>query len=444
MPVSFGPKRSVLPPSNLGQNFVANRRVAEAAGRAAERTRIAVSVDGFPTRVWLRNPRGSVKCPCSSAMLGEQNPLTPTNSSVVVLDTGEGADLNAVDSGYPRGGPTPQPDENLPASAPEGWSSDWIDSIGHLLLGDGRRCGLCWGTGWIDGHRLYGGQRYLCCATSNPWVTVDPSSDVEVTLETTTPTMVGPGVVTWELSIQPGMIYFDAIRVRNGLRAAGLGWTLTAVTPEYPGGVDASIALGVNYGFVAGQCLEANQIPSQLTLTLEDGCEVSHVELVLRSEELINVQLPNLQMTASTELVAPFMQDEFEVDPTIGSLERGSIFEIPGFGGRLGSVWLVADVTENRTAQGVTWGIIGSARNVQPNEILACVSLEDSLSIGIIDPGLASRGFESTGGGVSSGLPNGSTDASEAANLRGTPKRQGGGSGVSKATMIVLDPSPRG
>lgn len=443
MTVGFGPKRPVIPPSNLGVNDVAARRVAEAAGRAAERTRIAVSVDALPTRLWLRNPRGSVACPCSAGQLGPRStPLSPTDTGTITLTDGQGNDERAVDADYPLDGPLPQAAEELPAPAPEGFKSDWVDSIGRLLLGDGRRCGLCWGTGWIDGHRLWGGQRYLCCAVGTPWTTVDPSSDADVDLESPTPTLVGPATVTWQLSIQPGMRILDAIRVRDGLRPALSGWSISVCTPQFPNGADVSVALGVVFGAVQGQPLDDYQVPTSITLTLARGVRVSHIELVLRSEPLVNLQLPNLQMTASTELVQPFINDDFELDPIVGWVERGSVLEVPGLGGRIGSVWLVTDVNENRTAQGVTWNVTGSARNVQPNDILACVSMEDALTIGILDPGLASRGLESTGAGVPSGNPDGSTDDSVHGVWRGEQQRAGGGASPSKPTVIVLTPSP--
>jgi hypothetical protein len=445
MALSFGGRRrNVIPPSNLGQEHVAQRRVAEAAGRAAEKTSIAISVDAFPTRVWLRQPRGSVQCPCSAEQYygPEHTPLAPTETARAHVNPGEGDDLNSVDSGFPRDGAIPAPGEELNAPAPQGYTS-WIHEIGRLILGEGRRCGLCWGTGWIDGFRLWGGQRYLCCAIpETPWATIIFESGVDVDLESPTPTMVGPATITWALDTVPGINLLDVVRVRDGVRPATCGWTLQATSASFPNPTDIAIVLGTTFGTITGMELHSGQIPQTITLTIPEGGRVSHVELIMRSEPLVNLQLPQLAMALNTELVQPNLVEDFELDPIVGWLERGSVLEVLGFGGRLGSLWQVGDVTVNRIAQGVTWGIVGSARNIQPNEILAVASMEDALGTGMLDPGLAPRGFESTGAGVPGGLPDGQSDESIAAVKSGVSGRSGGGSAPADAPVIVLTPLP--
>ena len=441
--ISFGRPNRVLPPNSLGQQFVAQRKVAETAGRAAEKASIAISVDAFPTRVWNRNPRGTVQCPCSSRSVGQgSNPASPDYNGKIILDSGQGDDLEAVDSGYPLDGAALTTNTQLPkGESTYNNSSDWIDNIGRLLLGDGRRCGICWGTGWVDGHHLYGGQRYVCCAVNTPWSTIDDSSDGDIDLDSPTPTFVGPATLVWDLTTTPYINILDAFRIREGLNPAdSYGWQLTVFNAANPSGVDVSVFLGG--GIAIGQALSANQIPTKLELTLQPDVRVSHIELVLRSEPLQNLQIPNLNLTASTELVQPFIQEEFEVDPKIAWLERGSIFEIPGINGRLGSVWLVQDVNINRTAEGLCWGITGSARNVQPNEVFSCVSLEDALTLGILDYGVGERGEESTEDSEPSGIGD-TTDESFAAVNRGSQQRVGGGNSLFAGT-ITLTPQREG
>lgn len=442
--ISFNRPRIVLPVQNYGLEYTAQRKVAESAERAAKKTQNALKVDSFQTRLWLRNPRGSVQCVCSSQTLNYSvngaTPLAPPNSGKIILDSGQGDDLDLVDSGYPLGGQPNSPNKLLPEGEHDFVDkSTWIDSIGKLLMGDGRRCALCWGTGWIDGHRMWGGQRFICCSISTPWTTVDPASECQVDLDTPTPTFVGPGTITWELQSLPNLNILDAFRIRCGeFPADSEGWTLTVFNSANPGGIDYSLFLGA--GIAVGQTLAASAIPTKLTLTLQADVRVSHIEMVMRSEPLINVQLPNLTLTASTELVQPFIQEEFEVDPKIAWLERGSIFEIPGIGGRLGSVWLVQDVIENRTAQGFAWNITGSARNVQPNEIYSCVSMEDALSIGIMDYGLGIRGLESTGDSEPSGLGNQTDEGFAVLDNDGDQPRMGGGTSTFSGT-ITLTPT---
>jgi hypothetical protein len=139
------------------------------------------------------------------------------------------------------------------------------------------------------------------------------------------------------------------------------------------------------------------------------------------------MQLPQLQLSASAELVAPVLSEEFELDPVVGEVLRGSIIEVPGLDGRVGSVWMVTDTLIKRTALGQIFGVTGSVRNVQPTEIAAVASMEDALATGVPDPGVSTRGMEPSLAGQSAGLEPGSTDSTTGAVARGAPPRIGGG-----------------
>ena len=441
MSVDLGAPRSAIPPSNVGQQNVAQRRVAQAVARAAVKTSNAVAVDAHLCRLWVKNPRGTVPCPCSSEALSRGSAYGP-GSSRVLIEPGEGDDLRAPDSSYPQGRAEAD-NEQLPSEPDRGESyPDYIDDVARLLLGNGKRCGICWGTGWVDGHRLWGGERLVLCAADTVGVTVDPDSTAELDLSASTPTMVSspgsvsPSWVRWTLELPVNLTMVDALRVRSGLGPAEGNWSLSAVTPAYPGGADAALALGLAQGVPAPSLTPATT-PTSITLTLGPGARVSHVELVLRSERLVNLQLPQLQAVASAELIAPYMVEEFELDPVVGYIERGSILEVPPRGDGLGSVWLVSDVTVKRSAQGGVFGVIGTARSVQPTEVLACASLDESLAVGVLDPGHAHRGLEATESGQPSGV-GGVTDDSVAAVLRGSQQRLGGGVAPASRAVIIL------
>jgi len=349
--------------------------------------------------------------------------------------------LESVDSGFPMINLQPNPDEEqeLESAIPPEKSPTWLEDIARLLLGNGRRCGLCLGTGWLNGHRLYGGVRIVCCVADTDYAVMTDDTGPLVDVDSPTPTFVGPGSITWDVDIPTYTRTVDALRIREGLVPATGDYVLEASTTANPSWADAASVLGCadGTGYAGAYVPDAALAGLQLRLSLGRGVRVSHVELVLRSERLVNLQLPQLQQAASQELIAPFVSEEFEISPEVGTVERGSLFEVPGVAGRIGAVWVVTDVMVKQTAQGLIYGITGNVRNAQPTDVVACALLDDTLSIGVIDGGISTRGLEANEGGQPGG-EQGQTDESYAAAMRGSSKRVGGGSADTEPTCIVL------
>ena len=388
--------------------------------------------------------RGTIPCCCSSELLADSGEPNDAGHGSISIAPGVGDDLEGPDSGYPYPRIPPIVSEE-PDGPPDGRDvPSFLDDTARLLLGNGRRCGICWGTGWIDGYHLWGGIRIVCCITDTLYASLnDEGSNAHIDLDAQTPTMMGPSeddtpmTVSWTLDIPPNFKYLDALRVRDGLRPATGNWSLQATTLAKKSWTDATVAMGIEYGVPGAHEMHETTIPTRLQITLGKGARVSHIELVLRSEPLVNVQMPQIQVTASAELVAPFITEEVELDPVVGYIERGTLLELPGRGGRVGSVWMISDVTVKRDAQGVIFGVVGNARNIQPVDVQAAASLEDALLLGTLDPGLASRGLESTGAGEASGIA-GKTDDSYGAVVRKTPQRSGGGAAASRGGIINI------
>ena len=430
MAISFGPPRRVLPPSNLGMSEVAQRRIVEAAGRASERTRIAIAPDSHQCRVWLRNPRSTIPCPCSAKH--DSSPSgNPVGDVRVSIHMNEGDMLEAIDAGFPIAPLQPAAGEDQPPDSvipPEG-NPSWLEDVARLLLGNGKRCGLCLGNGWLNGYHLYGGVRIICCVADTDYAILTDDTGPLVDVDSPTPTFVGPGSVTWTVNIPTYTRQIDALRVRDGLSPATGMYVLEASTNYNPYWRDASIVLGCadGTGYSGAYITDESMSGLQLRLTLGRGVRASHVELFLRSEPLVNLQLPQLQQAASQELVSPFISTEFELSPEVGNIERGSLFEVPGVSGRIGAVYVVTDIQVKQTAKGLIWGITGNVRAAQPTDVVACALLDDTLSIGLIDGGTSTRGLEANESGQPGGLA-GQTDDSLAAAKRGSSKRIGGGS----------------
>jgi hypothetical protein len=424
------------------------------AGRAAEKTRVSVAVDAWPVRLYLHNPNGTIVCPCS-AHYGSRasNPIAPGGSADVYLDGGEGDDIGAVDSGYPLyRGDDPQLEDNKTRMDDPNGLSDVGAAVARMLLGNGRRCGICWGTGWVDGHRMWGGNRRIMCVVDTPGVEYS-SGDVEVENDSPTPSMVGPGVVVWKVRINNSDKLLDAIRVRDQLVASPGGFVLEAScdgetwgdpivvlktggpSAERPGPVDDFSPVPSGVGFYPGSKITTGTY--YFRLTLQPAARVSHVELVSRSESMVNMQLPQLVQNASAELIAPFMVEEFELDPVVGFVERGSLIDLEPRGGMVGSVWVVTDVTIKKTSQGQIFGVTGTARSAQPLDVVACVSMSDALDTGLLDRGRATRGLEASGGGAPEGIEPNVVDASVQAARRGASPRLGAGNENPRSVIIL-------
>lgn len=437
MTASFGRSRRVLPAPNLGAAANVQRRLEQEASRAAQRTRVAVSVDAYPARLWLRTPRSTIPCACSAGKPGDAG-----SAANVQLTPGEGDYLELPDSGYRVEGPKPAAGDDLPEESVSVDSSPaWLGDLTRMLMGNGKRCGLCWGTGWIDGYRLWGGYRFIACAVDTVQVKLVDESGIMVDTDSPTPTFVGPGYVVWDVEVPRGNSWVDALRVRAGLQSAVGDFVLEARTSADAPDTwrPAEVVLGLSGANVVGS---SGLLPDdaysglQLRLTLSHGVRASHAELVVRSESLVNTQLQQLQQAASQELIAPQISIEFELDPVVGAIERGTLVEVPGRRGHLGSLWQVTDVTVAKTAAGQVFNVRGNVRNVQPTDVVSAAMLDDT-NIGVFDDGTATRGLEPQIGGEPGGLDD-VTDESPAAAKRGTQPRLGGGTSGSPSSPILL------
>jgi hypothetical protein len=352
-----------------------------------------------------------------------------------VLTPGEGDYLGSPDSGYPTKKPDAASGDSLrdeslePANSPA-----WLEDLTTLLLGNGRRCGICWGTGWVDGHRLWGGYRLLLCTSDTPQVTLTEDEGLGVDTDSPTPTLLGPGSVVYDVELPFGCTYLDAVRVRDGLVPSAGGYLLEARVDEGDW-LPLLEVLGVEDPAPLGSAEIADLERLQIRLTLEAGARVSHVEIVLRSEDLVNLQLPQLQQAASQELVAPQFSVDFEIDPIVGAIERGTLIEIPGRSGMLGSLWIVTDVEPKKSAIGQVFGVTGQLRSAQPTDVVSAALLDDT-NVGVVDSGYTTRGLEPTLGGEASGL-GGDTDDTVAAQKRGSKQRVGGGTSGKKSPIIL-------
>lgn len=426
--ISFGRRRAVVPPSSEGDGAVAQRQVAQAAVKAAEKARNAVLVDGWRCRVWARNPRGSIKCPCSSEAARPPVDSTLDPSADFVIPRYEGDDERWADSG------SADPEHESSSSSPvdasypaKSVNEEQVEYLERLLLGEGSRCAICFGTGFIDGYRLWGGERLvMCSAVDSPGVTLVDGTAV-VDFDADTPTMLGPGVVTWELELLGTLPLVDVARLRDGL-GEGTGTLEARIAGTSDEFVPLQELLGPEFGGSGGHAaLVALPTTLEVRLTLADGDRASHVEVVVRAGELPAVQLPQVNQAGNREIVAAFITEDFELDPRVGAIERQSVIEVPPQGSAAAQLYVVTDVTVKRVAGGSIFGVVGQVRNVQPVEVLVALSVEGDYS-GVVSLGAAPSGLEATGAGMNAGLLGEPDDGAGAMRRGPVEKTEGDGS----------------
>ncbi len=463
-------QRIGLYPPNRGVDSIAQRKIGEAAGRAAIKSANAVRVDAHLARIWMRAPRAAQQCICSGGVPSDIVTTPPTGVGggiSIELPVLEGDDLNWVDRGYPldpdernRNNILGNPQELLPQDElPDNTTNidmGFDDDLTRQFLGDGRRCAICWGTGWIDGHRLWGGERIMCTGINTIAATV---VDTNMHMDTMrpTPTMQGPGYVIWQVSTSEANKYLDAIRVLSGESVIYPQLLARADAPttssQYEAGwVPLADFLGIEGGFIHGQALEDFTGSFFVRVDIDENTRFSILDIIVRSEELQPVQLPQLQQTAAMEKIAPFIQSDFEVLPQLGSPERGSLIEVLGRAGRFGSLWTMIEVTSKQTSIGQIFGITGQCVNAQPTEIINMANF-DSTNVGTFDYGQTNRSLEATANSEASGLPVMDTDDSYQGAMRSEMQRPQGGVNNSKTfTLSAPDldqtddpkPSPSG
>ena len=424
--ISFGPKRRVLPPSGEGEIALAQRQVAQAVSKAAEKARVSVAIDAWRCRVWMRNPRAAVPCPCSTSEIpqipGETSMANP--DADYVIPRTEGNDLGWPDSGAP--------DPYGAAAKSRGPNDDYppqpqfdVTSLERMLMGDGKRCGLCLGTGWLDGYRIYGAERHVLGACEGlPGVTVVGDATAMVDTSSDTPTFVGPGSVTWSVDLLASYPYLDSVRLRDGIGPARCGVVEGSVNGCGWAPLDDLLCTdsGPSVNRVVPFALPATL---SVRLTLDVGERASHVEIITRGVDLVSLQLPQITQAAAREIIAPFVSEEFEVDPSIGAVERETLFEIPSVDGVQPQLYAVTDVTVKRASSGAIFGVTGTVRSLQPTEVLVAALLEDGY-VGQPGQSIPPRALEATGSGVPAGAGN-APDSGPDALRRGAVRRDSGG-----------------
>lgn len=379
--------RGILP-NNRGMSQVAQRKIDELSVSAARRSAEAIRTDGWRAILWIKNPQAQLHCNCRSPVVTVQSEINREASedetfshedveynagvfvdneensfSVLFGNYGTASDNNT--SGNPGGipdtreGPTLDADDpttNLSREEPI-TDQDVDDILSSLFPGvyEGTPCQICCGTGKVNGMRYAYGDRKLLMVG-------DYGIDYKL-VNTIVDTSQSPhrfvfnsstSYVEWEWSIPPYFESVDGVRIRDNDEVLPLDLEIYINNQWIPFSTAYIEALKGAGGTI------------RLRITASEIKQFSHAEMLIRTVPYAMVQFPQLQRDVGGDVVEALIQTEFEVEPSVGALSRGTIIEVP----EMGRLFMVTSVTNKMTAKNVIFGIVGSARVIQPSEFL--------------------------------------------------------------------------
>jgi len=449
MAINFGPRRGFstyfggqrndnLIPQNRGLAQRAQEKVDQLANTVGRKTVESIRVDGHPIRLWNRQPRGGIPCSCAASdprrVPDELSPLTPglapgmpentpSNLDAVFDDAsrrvtpGSGLQLKLRNSSVLNmrdEAEVPLPEPEIPtAGSPELDASPLTDQSVHvdpefddmitgdfadllgLVSGDVKVCGLCYGTGFVDGYRYSAGQRIVlesrCLGTNTTMylngVDVDESAKPNV-FRCNLPNQF----VVWKTEL-PAFIECEGIRVMNNTADVTDAFLIEFQPLGISGWFSVPDPSWIN--MLAGSWVQFRVSPRNGSL--DDAIQVfTHVDIVLRQRDQIYAQMPQIERMLNLDSTEALINTDFEIEPTVSTVYRESLIEYP----RRGLLFRITSVVNAETAKGILYGIKGNMRVVQPMEKTNAIRLGEKRDV-VQRP---FRGIEAVNDGLYAGL----------------------------------------
>lgn len=387
-------RNSTLDAPNRGIAGVATDRLRATVSRANQRHEEALRVDGLHAHVWIKTGAG-LRCTCSASQINTvPNPAKPRSAPVAVSGpqvrvreiirervdrplpanssalAGIVAEVNAAqDNNDPAG------DSELDAivAAAEAMHLDRDSASrrpneGPTLGGlDMSRCGICLGTGRVEGYQMHGGARYVLDA-SDTW----PFTMEGWTFEHTRPRAWvcdaddARASVTWTVDL-PAYFMRTVVRARNNTRPAlGLVLEMRSGSDAWQPLTDATLMArrGMN------NLLEIRVRPMS-GFSAQGTLRFTHIEMHFEFVEMPRGDMPQLLLNDGLEYYEPIINTNMELSATVSGVERGSVIGES----RYGHLWKVTDVTNHQTGARQLFNVELQLRMLQRWELLYLLNL---------------------------------------------------------------------
>lgn len=372
-----------------------DRNVVTTARKVAE----AIQVDGHPVRVYVRNWQASIPCSCRDDSGSVETPEAPSYGTFETLNESDDDTVNAVrpnvfqdaedtfsalfKTGGMRADSTVSgnpdiPDTSFDASLEAddatfheegGIESEDLSSIFQALfpfLISGSSCQICGGTGRVDGFRCVGVERHVFHANSGDFMMNRSEIDRRAK-----PARFQfndrNSYVYWDLEHTPYFSGVLAARVRDNDKELPMCLQVN-VGNEWVDYTPDLIARGTT-----GQTLRVFPGDDIADFTNGDMPGFTHVDVYLQTAGPFFVQLPQFDRESANNIES-LITVEFELDPRVGEITKGSLLEIPGIARTL----LVTRATNHKSSKGYVYRITGQGIVTQPSDPMTKYGLTSS------------------------------------------------------------------
>lgn len=401
---SYGPGGvRQLTPRNSGMSNVAQQRLDATVARANEQYLNAIYVDGIEFQLWNRSPRSGTLCTCSLSKDAEVltqddeaedasdfSPVKQRASGLLVrpvlrndlpddrvtslenfslYDGPEGLDYvdrvispNLTDTDY---GQAELDLDNINASG----------ALSFLDLGEPNHCGICFGTGYTQGYRLHGGQRYVLDASNEmpfdvkgfdllshekPYVfssNIDSANCVEWAVE----------FPAYFLKFYEPRVFLNTDRMH-----------VFAVEAKEDGAGNFELLTSAFVERRKGRAYKA-LVRVRPLQSLDGGTSsvvtFTHVDFVFQTTKWPMLQLPSLSESLDLRTADKIISTNLVLPPTLTTLRREDVL----FDFKYRALWKIIGTTDSMTARNQVFGWSADARTILRTDALHALRL-------ILDP----------------------------------------------------------
>lgn len=377
---------------NRGMSTIAQSAIDNIASIAARKSVEAIATDSWPVYVHRLRP-GTFTCSCRKEADEEYNDTYSLDDPDSLLNLKE-TDYSSADEGFEgnfktsiqlRGAgvkdshlkrdDTLRPadptfadltqeglrDSTLDGNYPVEPNTDFSDLI-SMFPSLGSQCGVCGGNGMRDAYEWVSGTKILLVpdnmSSSSGNVIVDRSTKPwSVQIDAADATSYGE----WTITIPAYHLGLDIVRVKDNL---GLSpeFTIEARNPVQgnENANDAWVALTKAflqpYLSVGLANLRVRvRLNKAISQSSDSYATFTHVEIWLLANELPRCQFPQIDRDIMGGTAEALIVTEFEIDPGVGRLPRGSLIENPA----MGRMFIVTGVISKETSKRYVFNITG-------------------------------------------------------------------------------------
>lgn len=273
---------------------------------------------------------------------------TPTFDDLTQTETITQAD---VDGNYPA-----QPNDDF---------SDLVSMFPSLAS----QCAICGGIGMRDEYEWVSGTKILCVAetmeadgnvtidrSTKPWSIVMPSDNIQ-------------NFAQWIIDIPAYHMGLEIIRVRDNMKLS-TEFIVEARNPLQSDEDAGDAWVRFNQAFltpylttgIRGLRVRVRLKPSRVAENAD--AVFTHLEIWIRANELPRCQFPQIDRDNQGGSGDSLIMTEFEIDPGVGKLGRGSLIENPA----MGRMFIVTGIVPKETSKRYVFNVTGRLTLVSPSD----------------------------------------------------------------------------